>query len=520
MNSSEIKGRISHSVLWLVWGKTGIQIVSLLSTLLIARILDPSDFGVMALAGIWVSIIIALSELGLGAAIIQFPDLKKEELNACFWLTLFLSLLCYGVLYSLAPLLGDWFNSPRLPLVLRVIGISFPLVALGMVPESLLRKELLLNRVSQAEIIASLFTIPVMLGLAFYGAGVWALVSGSVLRPLLQSGIVFWYRPWIPGFNFYTKRLQNILKFSFHTLGSNFLWVAMAQIDVFLLGRMASESSVGVYSIAKELALLPVSKIGVVVNQVSRPMLALLQDDAQKTVSSFLEGIKLVNIITLPVCAGLALIAEDAIQIGLGEKWLPSVPILQALCFYGVVRSFNLFLPPVLMAKYQTQFLFYYSLLRLVFMFFALWFGTKLFSTVLNLDLGFAMGLSWACFYPLVSSVIVRKTMRELGIGFNEIFRAFLPAISATCFMIVVGLLVKAGLDRVLLYEDMGSVVAIIKLLAVIGLCGIAYLISLTFQFRQGFSDVLRILELVLGSKNAERVDSYFKKILKKSQKS
>ena len=129
--------------------------------------LDPSDFGVMALAGIWTTIVIALSEMGLGAAIIQFQDLTKQELNICFWITFLVSLTCYGILYFLAPSLGVWFDSPRLPFVLQVLGLIFPLIALGLVPESLLRKQMLLNYVSQAEMIATLLTIMTMVGLAF-----------------------------------------------------------------------------------------------------------------------------------------------------------------------------------------------------------------------------------------------------------------------------------------------------------------------------------------------------------------
>ncbi len=515
MPSSDLKGRFSRSVLWVVWGKTGIQILSLCSTLFIARILDPGDFGVMALAGIWTAIVIALSEMGLGAAIIQFQDVTKQELNVCFWLTLFVSVICYAALYALAPSLGIWFENPRLPPVLRVLGLVFPLVALGIVPESLLRKRLLLNYVSQAEMIAAVSSMPVMVGLAIQGAGVWALVAGSLLRPLVQSTLVFWYQPWIPGIQFQTDRFKDIFAFSFHSLGSNFLWVTFAQIDIFLLGRMANESLLGFYSMAKDLALLPVSKIGVVVNQISRPLLALFQKDVDKMQSSFLHGLRLVNLMILPVCVGLALVGEQVVTIGLGEKWLPCVPIMQVLCFYGVIRSFNLFLPHVLSARYRAQFLFHYSLMRLVVMFVALLVGTKLISEILGVSAGLSMGISWVCFYPIVSGVIVRRTMFELNLSLWELFRELVPAIRATLCMVGVGLLCNLGLNYFGPWQESDWQFSFIWLVAEVMICGLVYLGTLIVGSPNGVNDLVRILQLVGGEKKTKMVTPYLTKLNK-----
>lgn len=512
MLSHELKGRFSQSVLWVVWGKTGIQIISLASTLFIARMLDPSDFGVMALAGIWTTIVIALSEMGLGAAIIQFQDLTKQELNICFWITFLVSLTCYGILYFLAPSLGVWFDSPRLPFVLQVLGLTFPLVALGLVPESLLRKQMLLNYVSQAEMIATLLTIMTMVGLAFHGAGIWALVIGAIMRPLLQSTLVYWYQPWFPGLQFHTHRLKAIFSFSFNTLGSNFLWVAFAQIDVFLLGRMASESLLGIYSMAKDLALLPVSKVGVVVNQISRPMLALFQNDVPKMQSSFLHGLRLVNMILLPICLGLAMVGEEVIKIGLGDKWLPCVPILQVLCFYAVVRSFNLFLPHVLLAKYKAPFLFRYSLFRLIFMFGGLWGGTKCLTNFFDVNSGLAMGISWMCFYPLVSVVIVRKTLLELNLSWWELFRELIPAVRATLSMAVVGIIFEIGFDNIVQWKDAEILSPLIRAMIEIFICALVYVGVLVFGSSKGTSDLIRILQLVGGEKVSELFGSYLRK--------
>src|SRR5881296_3626154 len=141
-----MKDRVARSLFWVVWSRGVVQVASLLSALLVARLLNPADYGLMALAGVWTYAMALIGELGLGAAIVQFRDLEDRELNACFWLVVAMAGLGYLVLY-----------------------------ALRTVPDSLLRKRLELDRVSQAEMAAMLAATPVVLGMAWAGAGVWAL---------------------------------------------------------------------------------------------------------------------------------------------------------------------------------------------------------------------------------------------------------------------------------------------------------------------------------------------------------
>src|SRR5215475_13563402 len=167
-----MRDRIARSVFWIVWSRGGIQTLSFISTIFVARMLAPSDYGVMALASIWTTSVSMLAELGLGAAIIQFRDLEDRDLNACFWLTMGITGAGYLALYFTAPTIAAWFSSPRLSDVLRVVGLTLPLTALRIVPDSLLRKRLELDKVAQAEIAAALVTLPVMVGMAWAGAGV------------------------------------------------------------------------------------------------------------------------------------------------------------------------------------------------------------------------------------------------------------------------------------------------------------------------------------------------------------
>ena len=143
-----MKERIAKSVFWMGWSKGVVQVCAFLSTVLVARLLDPSDFGLIALTGIWIGSLTLLAEMGLGAIIVQFRDLDDRELNCCFWIAFGASLVGYGLLNAAAPMIAWWFGTPMLTEVLRVVSLTLPLTGLRIVPDSLLRKSLALDRVS------------------------------------------------------------------------------------------------------------------------------------------------------------------------------------------------------------------------------------------------------------------------------------------------------------------------------------------------------------------------------------
>src|SRR5262245_55393892 len=147
-----VKDRIAKSVFWLTWSRITLQVVSLLATVFVARLLHPADYGLMALAGILTGVVALLSELGLSAAVVQFRDLDERQLNSCFWITLSVAIVGYAGIYVAAPFIATWFDAPLLTNVLRVASLSLVLLALRVVPDGLLRRQLELDKVSRAEV--------------------------------------------------------------------------------------------------------------------------------------------------------------------------------------------------------------------------------------------------------------------------------------------------------------------------------------------------------------------------------
>lgn len=139
---ASLRERVARSMFWITWSRGALQLLTFATTLLVARILVPSDYGLMALAGFWTGIASMLAEMGLGSAIIQFRDLEKREIDTCFWITMMLAIVCCVALALGSPVIARWFDAPDLAEVLPVLSLVLPLTACRVVSDSLLRKRL------------------------------------------------------------------------------------------------------------------------------------------------------------------------------------------------------------------------------------------------------------------------------------------------------------------------------------------------------------------------------------------
>ena len=425
-----MKERIAKAVFWMVWSRGGVQAMSFISTLLIARWLSPSDYGVMALVGIWTGTIAMVADMGLGWAIVQFQDVQEEELSLCFWLTLLTTTLAYAVLYVSAPFIARWFESPQVSPVLRVASVPLLLFAFRLVPDALLRKRLELDKIAKAEIVSAAVSIPIMLFLAWNGAGVWALVFGGIVQALVGSAVLMAFSPWWPRWRFRVVRLPAMLRFSVSAIGANLGWSVYSQLDSLILGKLTNEQALGIYAMAKQLAIMPVTKISVVVNQLAGPVMAQLQQDQPRLRASFLRLVRLVTCMTLPLCVGFGLVAHDLIRVALGEKWAAAVPLFQVFCIYALTHSVDVLLPPVLFARYRSGFLLKWTLALLIampipFIVGGQWKG------------GMGVALALVLVYPLATVWMVREALKELQLSPKQLLSEVGPVAIPTMLMAV-----------------------------------------------------------------------------------
>jgi O-antigen/teichoic acid export membrane protein len=382
----------------------------------------------MALAGMFIATASVLAEMGLGGAIVQLHDLGRRELDTCFWITVSLATIIYAVLALGASVIADWFAVPRLAEVLPVLALGLPLNACTVVSASLLRKRLALDQVSQAEIIGAVVTLPVMLGCALAGFGVWTLVIGSLVGWVVRGAVILAFAPWLPGLRVGGERAKEMLHFSLTTFGISIVWAFREQADVAVIGKITGQVTVGFYSMAKDLAMLPAAKVSSVVYMLSSPMMAELQTDIAAMRRAFFRGVRLTAAIALPGSAGMALVADEMVAVLLGPKWLPAVTVLRLLCLYAAVRAVDVLLPPVLVARLRQRFLFWYFL-----------------ALLLAVPAAAALGALWGGapgavvlltpVYCGLIAMVTKEALAELNGRWSELWSETWPILAATAAM-------------------------------------------------------------------------------------
>ena len=434
---ASLRERVARSMFWITWSRGALQLLTFATTLLVARILVPSDYGLMALAGFWTGIASMLAEMGLGSAIIQFRDLEKREIDTCFWITMMLAIVCCVALALGSPVIARWFDAPGLAEVLPVLSLVLPLTACRVVSDSLLRKRLQLDRVSQAELISSAITLPVTFGCALGGLGVWALVVGALVNPAVRSLATFAFAPWYPGLRLGGERVREVVHFSLATLGVKVMWALREWGNTLVIGKVTGQvNTVGLYPMAEEIALLPGTKISTVVNMLSSPVMAELQQDLDGMRAAFHRALRLTAALALPASTGMALVAEDMVAVLLGPKWLPAVPVLRLLCIYAGVRAVDVLLPPVLFARRRERFLFWYCAALLIVTPTAAVLGT-LWNGALG-TVAFATPV-----YCAVMAFMAKQALAEMEVGFIDLWLVLRPILTATVIMAATVLMLR-----------------------------------------------------------------------------
>lgn len=324
---------------WIAVAKFSGQIVSWAVTLLVMRLLLPQDYGLMAIVTVVISVLSNVAELGIGASVIQSREVTREELAKISGLITLVSAGVFAAVCVAAPLIAAIYAMPPLRPLIQVAAIQFLISGIATLPQALAQREFEFKRLAGVEVgwvfAASLST----LALAWFGAGVWALVIGSLVGALVRMlmlaarGIVW------PSF-----RLAGVRKFlavGGAVMFGRMSWQIVYQADVIIGARRLGVTDIGAYSVAQQLATLPMQRIMGVLNQVALPAVARLQDEKERLRRRLLEGTRLLAAISVPVLWGISAVAPELVAAVLGEKWATAVFPLQVISLVVPLRMIS-----------------------------------------------------------------------------------------------------------------------------------------------------------------------------------
>jgi len=327
--------------IWLAFFKLLGQLFSWSITVLVARILSPSDYGLMEMATIFTGYAAFFVDLGLGAAIIQKKNINKHELSSIFWFVLAVSITISLVIYINAPYIALLFNEPRIQPLVEIISLIFPISGLLIIPSSLLNKNMEFKAIGIIGMISTTASCAGMYLIAVNGGGVWTLVCGMFIQSITRLIASYIKVKWYPLFYFNYQQAKTYIHFGANVLAGRTFFYTFEKSDKFFAGRAWSSQSLGLYGFALQLAQIPTEKITTLINQVSYPVFSKLQDDKVEFNKFYLNVVKVTAIMVIPIFLGGFILGEDIIKLLLTEKWYPMIYIFKLLCITQIITSLN-----------------------------------------------------------------------------------------------------------------------------------------------------------------------------------
>ena len=305
----------------------------------LARLLGPDEFGVVGYAALAIAYLSVLQDLGFSAALIQRRSDVEEASDTVFTSNVLVGMMLTALVYVMAPYIAVFFHEPRVELLMRVLGISFTLEALGSTHLALLRRELDFRRKLIPDLGRSLVKGVVSIGLALLGYGVWALVFGQ-LAGVMSSVVLSWLsHPWRPRLRINAALVRSMLTFGVPFMIVNVQSVIGANLDYTLVGRMLGDTALGLYTMAYKIPELAISSIWNVLAQVLFPAYSSVQHDRYLLAKGFLATIRYLQIVIMPLALTITILADPLVRVLLGSDWLEAIPVFRLIAVACLIHS-------------------------------------------------------------------------------------------------------------------------------------------------------------------------------------
>lgn len=419
-----------HGVAWSFIERFSMQGVTFVLELIIARIVGPESYGLIAMLAIFMAVSQVFIDGGFSAALIQRQNRSEADFSTAFYINFGLSLLVYTALFFAAPWIADFFRQPLLTDITRVYSVNLVLFSLVAVNKTKLTIDVDFKTQSKISLLSAILSGVLGIALAYAGWGVWAIVWQTLVNALLNAVFSFYYVRWWPRGRFSKTSFHNLFGFGSKLLITNMISALYAKAYDVVVGHKFNPLQLGLYSRADKFNQFGSSNISGILQRVSFPVLSRIQDDDARLLEAYRKYLRMSAFVVFPIIMGLCGIARPMIQILLGQEWMGTVPLLQILSFaylWDCVVIVNLNL---IYVKGRSDYALRLEVVKKTIAF-----------TILFASLGF--GLTGICIgrvlYALIAFYLnTYYTRRLLNYGFLTQVRELLPYIAMS--LVVVGI--------------------------------------------------------------------------------
>lgn len=427
-NLKSLDSAFVHGIAWTAGVKWLTQAMTWGITVVVARLLLPSDYGLIGMAAIYINLFTLFSEFGIGTAVVTLQDLTESQISQLNSLSVLLGLLGFFIAAAAAIPLGKFFRAPNLPPVVIVLSAGFIVSGIRTVPYSLLQKELRFKLLAIIDGAQGVVQALVTLALALLGFGYWALVLGILSFSVTPTCLTLVRRR----HSFALPRLSSIrraIEYSRRLIIGRLAWASYDNSDFIVAGRVLGQAPLGAYTLAWSLAHTPLDKLTNLINRVTPSVFAKIQTDPD-ALRRYLRNITgAMALVIFPATIGIAVVAPEFVTVVLGSKWAGVVLPLELLALHALIRSNVALLTPLLNVIGEERLVMWNSVTAMFVLPVAFYIGSRWGTG------GIAAG--WVVVYPIVQIPLFARVFRKIGLTSSEYLRALWPAASGCVLMAI-----------------------------------------------------------------------------------
>ena len=418
---SSLKDKTVKGVIWSAVDRFSAQGIQFVFSILIARLLVPEDYGVIAMLNIFLAVSQTFIDSGFATALIRKIDRTDTDFSTVFYFNIAVAVFFYLGLFFAAPAIANFYNTPLLVPVTRVTAINLVIGSLSGIHNAKLSIEIDFKSRAKVSVVSAVLTGAVGLWMAYSGYGVWALVVQTVFAGIIRTIMLWIIVKWYPKLVFSWQSFKEMFSFGSKLLASGLLDTIYNNIYPLVIGKVFSPTTLGVYSKANSLAQFPSSNITSVLHSVTFPVLSTIQNEEDRLAAAYKRFLRIAAFVVFPLMMGLSAVADPFIRLALTDKWEGAIYLLQIICFcmmWYPIHSINL---NILQVKGRSD---YFLKLEII----------KKVQGVIVLCITVPIGIVAMCYGSLISSIIcliwnTYYTKKLLGYGFFAQMKDLFPVI-------------------------------------------------------------------------------------------
>jgi O-antigen/teichoic acid export membrane protein len=412
--SANLRTSASSGVKWNFVSQGGQQVALLFTMVVLARLLPPSDFGLLGMAGVILGFVSIFKDLGTAAAVIRSRVFNPGLLPTIFWANVGMGALGTLLLVCTAPAIAAFYREPALTGITCALALGFFISGLSNLHKALLERKLAFRILAGVELASVVAGATVGISAARYGLGVWALVAQQLTSATLMTVLLWIFEEFKPSLTFSWPALAGVSGFSLNLTGFNVFNYMVRNADNLLIGRFLGAFPLGIYALAYRIMLYPLQSVTTVISRVMYPVYSCMQDDDARFRAAFARTGGLIALVTFPLMMGVCVLAEPFILVVFGQRWARVIPLIRILAPVGMIESVAATCGAILQTKGRTDVMFKWGV----------------FSGVIVVS-AFVVGLHWGLLgvtaaYAIVSTLLTLPfliiSLRLLDMRLRELF--------------------------------------------------------------------------------------------------